>query len=141
MTEILVTGYKSFELGIFDDKDKKIGIIKKALRKDLVAYLDEGVDWFILTGNLGFEYWALEVLNELKQDYPLKTATIFPFENHGSQWNEKNQEKLALFKASDFVKFSFPSYESPQQFKQFKQFLIENTQGAYLFMIKNMKAI
>ena len=35
MTSLLVTGYKSFELGIFKDKDPKVTIIKKAIKRDL----------------------------------------------------------------------------------------------------------
>ncbi|HFE9457831.1 TPA: SLOG family protein, partial [Streptococcus agalactiae] len=36
-------------------------------------------------------------------------------------------------KQVDFVKYTFPSYENPGQFKQYNHFLINNTQGAYLF--------
>ena len=36
MTAILVAGYKSFELGIFQEKDQRIEIIKKAIRHDLI---------------------------------------------------------------------------------------------------------
>ncbi|WP_283264318.1 SLOG family protein, partial [Streptococcus dysgalactiae] len=75
MTAILITGYQSFELGIFSSKDQRISIIKTAIRKDLINYLEEGVDWFIFTGNLGFEQWALEVVNDLKTEYPLQVAT------------------------------------------------------------------
>ncbi|VTS41665.1 Uncharacterized protein conserved in bacteria [Streptococcus porcinus] len=133
MTAILVTGYKSFELGIFRDKDERIGIIKKALKKDLIRLVDDGADWFILTGSLGFEVWALDVLKDMKKNYPIKIATLFDFETHGSHWNEQNQEKLKLFKEVDFVKYCFPNYQSPAQFKQYNQFLIDNTDGAYLF--------
>ena len=133
MTSLLVTGYKSFELGIFKDKDSKVTIIKKAIKRDLMRFLDDGVDWMIFTGNLGFEFWALEVAKELQKDYPLKLAALFPFETHGQNWNEANQTKLAAFKQVDFVKYSFPAYQSPAQFKQFNQFLIDNTDQAYLF--------
>ena len=78
MTSLLVTGYKSFELGIFKDKDPKVTIIKKAIKRDFKRFLDDGVDWMIFTGNLGFEFWALEVAKELQQDYSLKLATLFP---------------------------------------------------------------
>lgn len=67
MTVILVTGYKSFELGIFQEKDQRIEIIKKAIRHDLIRYFDEGVDWLIFMGNLGFEYWALQVAKSSKR--------------------------------------------------------------------------
>lgn len=48
MTSLLVTGYKSFELGIFKDKDPKVTIIKKAIKRDFKRFLDDGVDWMIL---------------------------------------------------------------------------------------------
>lgn len=133
MTSLLVTGYKSFELGIFKDKDPKVTIIKKAIKRDFIRYIDDGVDWLIFTGNLGFEFWAIEVAKELQKEYPIRLATIFPFENHGQNWNEANQAKLASFKQVDFVKSTFPAYQSPAQFRQFNQFLIDNTDEAYLF--------
>ncbi|MGT2923933.1 DUF1273 domain-containing protein [Streptococcus caviae] len=133
MTAILITGYKSFELGIFKDKDPKIPIIKKAIKRDLLRFLDEGADWFIFLGNLGFEYWALEVALELQETYDVQLATIFLFENHGQNWNEGNQEKLAKFKQTDFVKYVYDSYQNPSQLKQYNQFLLNNTDGAYLF--------
>lgn len=133
MTAILVTGYKSFELGLFSDKDPRIKVIKAVIQKDMVKMIEEGVDWFILTGNLGFEYWALEVLKDLKKAYPISVATIFAFENHGENWNESNLEKLAAFKTVDFVKYSYPQYENPSQFKSYHEFLMANTEGAYLF--------
>ena len=79
MTSLLVTGYKSFELGIFKDKDPKVTIIKKAIKRDFKRFLDDGVDWMIFTGNLGFEFWALEVAKELQKDYPFEVGDTFPF--------------------------------------------------------------
>ncbi|MGT2908199.1 DUF1273 domain-containing protein [Streptococcus dentiloxodontae] len=133
MTSLLVTGYKSFELAIFKDNDPRIAIIKKAIKRDLLRYLNEGLEWLVLTGNLGFEYWTLEVAKSLQDDYGFQIATIFPFETHGKNWNEENKEKLAAFKQVDFVKYTFSEYYSPNQFRQFNQFLIDNTSQAYLF--------
>ena len=133
MNSLLITGYKAFELGILTAKDPRLPIIKEAIRRDLVRFLEEGVKWLIFTGNLGFEAWALEVAQELRKDYEIQLATIFIFENQGENWNEANQEVLSRFKQVDFVKYSFPAYQSPAQFKQFNQFLIDNTDQAYLF--------
>lgn len=137
MTTILVTGYKNFELGIFQDKDPKITIIKKAIERDFIHFLEEGVDWFVFMGNLGFEYWALEVALSLQTEYDMQLATIFPFENHGEYWNEANQEKPFKFKQADFVRSSYKRYQNPYQFKKYNQFLLDNTDGAYLFYDKN----
>lgn len=31
------------------------------------------------------------------------------------------------------MKYTYPNYQSPAQFRQYNQFLIENTDGVYLF--------
>ena len=118
MNSLLITGYKAFELGILTAKDPRLPIIKEAIRRDLVRFLEEGVKWLIFTGNLGFEAWALEVAQELRKDYEIQLATIFMFENQGENWNEANQEVLSRFKQVDFVKYAYPSYSQPGQFKE-----------------------
>ena len=134
MTSVLVAGYKHTDLGIFSEKDPRIAVIKKAIRRDLIRLIEDGATWFIFMGNLGFEYWVLEEAKALRQEgYDCQLATIFPFENHGENWNEANQIKLANFKAVDFVKYAYPHYENPSQFRDYNRFLLENTDGAYLF--------
>ena len=51
MTSLLIVGYKAFELGIMNEKDMRIKIIKEAVRRDLQRLLDEGLEWLIFTGN------------------------------------------------------------------------------------------
>ena len=133
MVSVLVVGYKAFDLGIFGDKDQRLKIIKAAIRRDLIYLLENGMKWLVFTGNLGFEVWALEVAKELQEEYNFQLATIFIFENQGENWNEVNQEKLANFKNVDFIKYAYPSYENPSQFRTYNQFLLESTDGAYLF--------
>ena len=133
MVSVLVVGYKAFELGIFDEKDLRLKMIKTAIRRDMIYLLENGMKWLIFTGNLGFESWVLDVAKELQEEYDLQLATIFLFENQGENWNEANQEKLDRFKKVDFVKFAYPKYENPSQFREYNQFLLENTDGAYLF--------
>ncbi|MBZ2130491.1 DUF1273 domain-containing protein [Streptococcus gordonii] len=133
MVSVLVVGYKAFDLGIFGDKDQRLKIIKAAIRRDLIYLLENGMKWLVFTGNLGFEVWVLEVAKELQKEYNFQLATIFIFENQGENWNEVNQEKLANFKNVDFIKYAYPSYENPSQFRTYNQFLLEITDGAYLF--------
>ncbi|HFI0214386.1 TPA: DUF1273 domain-containing protein [Streptococcus suis] len=131
---LLIRGYTHTELGIFSDKDPRLAIIKLAIKQDLVRFLEDGVTWFVLTGQLGFEYWTLEVLEDLRSEgYEFQIATIFLFENHGEHWNEANQLKLQRFKQADFIKYAYPRYENPGQFRDYNQFLIDNTAGAYIF--------
>ena len=133
MVSVLVVGYKAFDLGIFGDKDQRLKIIKAAIRRDLIYLLENGMKWLVFTGILGFEVWVLEVAKELQEEYNFQLATIFIFENQGENWNEANQEKLANFKDVDFIKYAYPSYENPSQFRTYNQFLLESTDGSYLF--------
>ena len=133
MTSLLITGYKAFEIGISTEKDMRIEITKEAAKRDLIRFLEDGVDWLVFMGNLGFEYWVLELAIDLKKDYEFQTATIFLFEDQGENWKEANQAKLAAFKQTDFVKYAYPTYQNPSQFRDYNQFIIQNTDGAYLF--------
>ena len=117
MTTALVLGYSAFDLGLFSDKDPRLKLIKKAIRRDLEAMAADGVSWLVFTGTLGFEYWVLE----------------FAFETHGENWNEGNQMKLSRFKQVDFVKYAYPRYERKWQLRDYQQFLLENTNSSYLF--------
>lgn len=133
MTTALVLGYSAFDLGLFSDKDPRLKLIKKAIRKDLEDMAADGVSWLVFTGTLGFEYWVLEVAQEMKTEYGFQLATIFAFETHGENWNEGNQMKLSRFKQVDFVKYAYPRYEHKGQLRDYQQFLLENTNSSYLF--------
>ena len=133
MHTALILGYSAFDLGIFNDKDVRLKIIKKAIRKDLEKLAEEGLKWLVFTGSLGFEYWVLEVAKEIKEDYGFQLATIFDFETHGTNWKEANQIKLTAFKKVDFVKYAYPNYEHKGQLRDYQLFLLENTDGSYIF--------
>ena len=133
MTTALIMGYSNFDLGLFNEKDIRLKIIKKAIRRDLESLAEEGINWMIFTGNLGFESWVLDVANEMKDEYDFNLATIFDFKTHGENWNEANQHKLSQFKQVDFVKYAYPKYEHMGQLRDYQQFLLENTDLAYFF--------
>lgn len=133
MTTALISGYSAFDLGLFNDKDIRVDIIKTAIRRDLERLAEEGVTWLVFTGALGFEYWVLQVAKDMKRDYGFQLATIFDFETHGSNWNEANQVKLSEFKQVDFVKYAYPQYEHKGQLRDYQKFLLENTDICYLF--------
>ena len=77
MTTALIMGYSNFDLGVFNEKDIRLKIIKKAIRRDLESLAEEGINWLVFTGNLGFESWVLDVANEMKEEYDFNLATIF----------------------------------------------------------------
>ena len=133
MHTALVLGYSAFDLGLFNEKDIRLKIIKKAIRRDLERLAEEGLKWLVFTGSLGFEHWVLEVAKEMKDDYGFQLATIFDFETHGSNWSETNQVKLSDFKQVDFIKYAYSTYEHKGQLRDYQIFLLENTDSAYLF--------
>ena len=133
MTTALIMGYSNFDLGVFDEKDIRLKIIKKAILRDLESLAEEGINWLVFTGNLGFESWVLDVANEMKEEYDFNLATIFDFETHGENWNEANRLKLSQFKQVDFVKYAYPKYEHVGQLRDYQRFLLENTDLAYFF--------
>lgn len=135
ITNLLISGYRSFELGVFKDDDPKVAVIKKCLKEEIRSYIEEGVQWFLTSGQFGVEQWAVEVINELKEEYPeIKQGLLFPFLEFGSNWNEQNQAKLMqLKKQVDFVEaVSHQPYKDPSQLKNHQAFMLEHTQGALL---------
>lgn len=135
MKRVYISGYRSYELGVFKEDDPKIKIIKNVIKKNIVQLIEEGLEWIMLGGNLGVEMWACDVCIELKEDYPeLSLAAIFPFEGFGEQWNEKNQTQLMKLKThADFCEAtSHKPYETPQQLRNHTQFLLSHTDGALL---------
>lgn len=132
-TIILVSGYRQFDLGIFKQDDPRIDIIKTAIRRDLIRFCEEGLSWLVFTGNLGFESWVLEIANEIREEYHFSIASLFCFADQGKYWNDQNKQALEAFKKVDFVKHCFETYENIDQLKNYQQFLIDSTDGAYLF--------
>ena len=39
---------------------------KKALRRKLTAFVEDGLEWVIISGQLGVELWAAEVVLKYK---------------------------------------------------------------------------
>jgi len=132
---VLITGYKATELGIFSLKHPGIEIIKKALRKQLIALLDEGLEWAIVSGQWGVELWAAEVVLELRASYKqLNLAVITPFLEQDENWKE---EKKALYRSvignANYVNsVTNTKYDGPWQFKEKDRFLLRNSDGLIL---------
>ncbi|WP_082295161.1 SLOG family protein [Sporosarcina ureilytica] len=132
---VFVTGYKQHELGIFDDKHPGISIIKKALKSQFISLIPDGLEWIIVSGQLGVELWATEVILELQEEYPqLKYAVITPFIDQEQNWNDANKEKYQsmLVHADYQVSLTSTPYEAPWQFTEKDKFLIRNSDGMVL---------
>ena len=58
MKTVYVTGYKSFELNIFKDDMKEVDYLKQFIEHKLLQYIDEGLEWVLIQGQIGIELWA-----------------------------------------------------------------------------------
>ena len=135
MKRVWITGYRSYELSIFNDKDPKLIIIKEALKHKIIEKIEDGAEWFLAGPQLGTEQWGLMVCNDLKSEYPkIKTALMMPFANFGQQWNENNTIKLSNLKQKvDFCDSIIKQdYQSPQQLRNFQTFMLNHTDEALM---------
>lgn len=135
MQRLWITGYRSYELNVFGDKDPKITVIKYALKNYLVSLIEDGqLDWIITGANLGVEQWAAEVGIELGQKYSVRTSVMIPYENFANRWNETNQAKFLNLKENvDFLaSTSNNPYQSPVQLRNYQNFMIQHTDRAMM---------
>lgn len=136
MKNLYISGYRSYELQIFSDDDIKLKYLKAFLETELKRLLEEGWEWFIITGELGIEQWVGEIILKLKKDYEqAKLAILFPYTDFGGRWNETNQSKLLRLKErADYVNYtSQQPYFSPKQLQANQRFVLQNTDGLLLF--------
>lgn len=132
MKRMAVTGYKSHELGIFSEKDERVTYIKEAIRQRLVAFLEEGGEWVLLSCQPGVEFWTAEVVIELKQEYSVSLAILPPFEGVEERWPEHIQLAYQeILSEADFFKAIYKGgYKGPFQFKAKDRFIVEHTDKA-----------
>lgn len=133
---LYVSGYRSYELSIFSSDDPKLDYIKKFFKKKLIEYIEQGLEWVIVSGNMGTELWTGEVALDLKADYPeLKLAVLLPYTNFSNKWNEVNQMYYnSIIERADYVNYtSNQDYANPGQLKNNQVFIVQNTDGCLLF--------
>jgi uncharacterized phage-like protein YoqJ len=135
MKRVLITGYKATELGIFSMKHPGIPIIKKAIAKQIIALIDEGLEWVIVSGQWGVEVWGAEVVIELQPVYPsLRLAVITPFLEQEEKWSDDKKGIYGhMIQHANYVNsVSKSKYEGAWQFKEKNKFLLRNSDGMIL---------
>ncbi|MDX8046163.1 SLOG family protein [Gracilibacillus sp. S3-1-1] len=133
---ITVTGNKPSELTIRNEKDPRIKYIKVALRGRLVSLIDDGLEWVIMSGQMGIELWAAQVILELKEEYPIKLGIFPPFLEYESRWPDIYQESfLQVIEQADFYQplYNEP-YKAPYQFINRDKWLIDKTEGCLMLV-------
>lgn len=135
MQRLWVTGYRSYELNVFGDKDPKITVIKYALSNYFKARLDDGeLDWIITGANLGVEQWAAQAGIELRKDYPVRVSILTPYEEFANRWNENNQAAFLNLKnqVDFFASTSNTPYQRPMQLRNYQNFMLRHTDRALM---------
>lgn len=125
-----ISGYKPFELGIFKHDHPAAEYIKIAIKKKLLGLIDEGLEWVMISGQLGVELWAGEVVLELQEDFPdLKLSVFTPFLNQEESWKDANKQWYeSILAGADHVdSISRKPYEKPWQFRLKNQFFVEKS--------------
>ncbi|WP_345239031.1 DUF1273 domain-containing protein [Pontibacillus salipaludis] len=134
MRVITVTGYKPMEMGIFKVDDPNIVFVKETLRRRLIPLIEEGVEWVLISGQMGVELWACEVLLALKEQYNVHVGIFPPFNNQESRWPEAQQEEYRrLSEEVDHVQALYnKDYDGPYQFRAKDQWLLDKTDGCLI---------
>lgn len=134
MKILAVTGCKPMELNIFSEEDERIQYLKEALEKRLIGFIEEGLEWVLISGQMGVELWTADVVLELQQEYDIKLAVVPPFENHTSRWPEHLQmkhEEVTI--AADFYRPIYEGeYKGPYQFKARDEWFIDKSEASLI---------
>lgn len=136
MKVLYITGYKAFELGIFKHNHEAVTYIKRAIKNSLLPIVEEGLEWVIISGQLGTELWAAEVVFDLREEYTqLKLGILLPFLNQEESWNETNREYYqSILTRADFVDTIIKKpYEGPQQLRIKNQYMIQKSDAMLIF--------
>jgi len=133
---LTVSGYKPMELNIFKESDERVAIIKTAIAKRLIGFIEEGLEWIIVSGQLGVELWTAEVVLDLKDTYDINLAIFPPFENQSSRWPEQLQEKYEeMTFVADFYKPLYQGdYRGPFQFRAKNMWFVDKSDACLLLL-------
>lgn len=137
MQIMTVTGYKTFELGIFSENDERIIYIKEAIRRRLMQFIEEGLEWVLISGQLGLELWAGEVVLALKEEgFEIKLGVVPPFNGQSKRWQEEVQVKYEeICTLADFYQPIYnDEYKGPYQFQAKNNWLIQKTEGCLILL-------
>lgn len=137
MKILTVTGYKPMELNVFKADDERIKYVKKAIKKRLIGFIEEGLEWVLISGQMGVELWTADViLEELQDIYDIQLGVIPPFENQESRWPEYLQMKYqeTLMTANFYQPLYKGEYKGPYQFKARDKWLIDKSDACLLLL-------
>lgn len=133
--KLWLTGYRNYEMNIFQPTDQRIKILRELLKAQLQQKVFNGLKWVLLGGEPGIEQWGAEAAVALKKTEPdLKVALLLPYAEFGNRWKPEKQAALDQLKQQvDFTgEVSRQPYTAPQQLRNWQQFMLQHTDEALL---------
>ncbi len=124
------------ELNIFKENDPRITFIKAAIEKRLIGFIEEGLEWVLISGQMGVELWTADLVLDLKETYDINIGVFPPFENQDNRWPDHIKEKYQeLIMIADFYKPLYQGdYKGPYQFKAKNMWFVDKSDGCLLLM-------
>lgn len=124
------------EIGIFKENDPRISFIKAAIEKKIIGFIEEGLEWILISGQMGVELWTADLVFDLKESYDINIGVFPPFENQDERWPENVKEKYQeLIMLADFYKPLYQGgYKGPYQFKAKNMWFVDKSDGCLLLM-------
>ncbi|CAH0120154.1 hypothetical protein PAE9249_02667 [Paenibacillus sp. CECT 9249] len=135
MKNLLVTGYRAHELGIYGLKHKGISYIRQAIATRLIPLLEEGLEWVITPGQYGVDLWACEAAIALKKQYPqLKCSIITAYNQPEERWSEEKKSyfEQIVQQVDYYGSVSNGPYSGKWQFAARDELLFRKTDGILL---------
>ncbi|WP_057765398.1 SLOG family protein [Companilactobacillus tucceti] len=136
LKNLWITGYRSYEIGMFKDDDPKASVIQKFFEECLINYIEDGTEWVLTGAQLGTEQIIGKAVTSLKdKGYNIKHAVMLPFAEFGDKWNDNNKRLLNIFlRNADYVnKLTNMRYHSGKQLKIWQNFMLEHSDGSIIF--------
>ncbi|MFB1049350.1 SLOG family protein [Paraliobacillus sp. JSM ZJ581] len=136
MNVLAVTGYKPHEMNISSVNDQRIRYIKETIKRRLLHLINEGIQWVLVSGQMGVEIWTCEVVIELKRVYAIKLAIVPPFDGQETRWPESIQQLYQnILMEADFVQLLYEStYKGAYQFKAKNKFMVDKSDACLLMI-------
>ena len=136
MKILTVTGYKPMELNIYRARDPRIIFIKEAIKKRLISFIEDGLEWVLISGQMGVELWTAEVVLDLKDTYDIQIGMMPAFEEQANRWPEvyKFQFEELMLSVDYFHPIYKGEYKGPFQFRARDLWLTEKSNGCLLLM-------
>lgn len=130
MKVLAVSGYRHYELGVFSEKHPGIGYIKKAIEQRFREFLDEGLEWVVISGQTGVEMWCADVVFSLQEEFPhLKLSMLQPFLQQEERYNDMHKMKYEeiILLADHVDAITKRPYENPSQLRMKNDFIVRHT--------------